>query len=58
MLLKAARMQAPIVVSLTSPTERAITLAKELGITLVGYARGRRLSVYAHPERLGRVPVA
>jgi FdhD protein len=54
MLIKAARMQAPIVVSLTSPTERAIVLARELGITLVGYARGSRLSVYAHPERLGR----
>ena len=54
MLIKAARMQAPMVVSLTSPTERAIVLARELGITLVGYARGSRLTVYAHPERLGR----
>jgi len=54
MLIKAARMQAPIVVSLTSPTERAIVLARELGITLVGYARGSRLTVYAHSERLGR----
>ncbi len=54
MLIKVARMQAPIVVSLTSPTERAVNLARELGITLVGYARGSRLSVYAHPERLGR----
>jgi len=54
MLIKAARMQTPIVVSLTSPTDRAIVLARELGITLVGYARGSRLSVYAHPERLGR----
>jgi FdhD protein len=47
-------MQAPVVVSLTSPTERAVSLARELGITLVGYARGSRLTVYAHPERLGR----
>ena len=54
MLLKAAEMQAPVVVTLTSPTERAVSLARELGIALVGYARGSRLSVYAHPERLGR----
>jgi FdhD protein len=54
MLLKAAKMQAPVVVSRTSPTGRAISLAHDLGITLVGYARGSRLSVYAHPERLGR----
>lgn len=54
MLLKAAEMQAPLVVSRTSPTERAISLAAGLGIALVGYARGGRLSVYSHPERLGR----
>jgi len=54
MLLKAAKMQAPIVVSRSSPTGRAISLARDLGIALVGYARGRRLSVYSHPERLGR----
>jgi FdhD protein len=54
MLLKAAKMRVPVVVSRTSPTERAISLARDLGITLVGYARGRRLSVYSHPERLGR----
>ena len=54
MLLKAAKMQAPVVVSRTSPTGRAISLARDLGIALVGYARGSRLSVYSHPERLGR----
>ena len=53
MLLKAAGMQVPIVVSRTSPTERAILLARDLDIALVGYARGGRLSVYSHPERLG-----
>jgi FdhD protein len=53
MLLKAAGMQVPIVVSRTSPTGRGISLARDLGIALVGYARGRRLSVYSHPERLG-----
>jgi len=53
MLLKAARMQAPVVVSRHSPTGRAVSLARDLGIALVGYARGNRLSVYSHPERLG-----
>lgn len=54
MLLKAANMQAPVVVSRTSPTERAISIACDLGIALIGYARGNRLSVYSHSERLGR----
>ncbi len=53
MLLKAAKMQAPVVVSRHSPTGRAISLARDLGIALVGYARGSRLWVYSHPERLG-----
>ncbi len=52
MLLKAARMATPIVVSRSSPTERAISLAQDLGITLVGYARGSRLSVYSHRGRV------
>jgi FdhD protein len=52
MLLKAAKMEIPVVVSRSSPTERAISLARDLGITVVGYARASRLSVYSHPERL------
>jgi len=54
MLFKAAKMQTPIVVSRHSPTERAVSLARDLGITLIGHARGGRLLVYSHPERLGR----
>ena len=53
MLLKAAKMQAPVVVSRHSLTEAAVSLARDLGIALVGHASGSRLSVYSHPERLG-----
>jgi FdhD protein len=53
MLLKAAKMQIPVILSRSSPTGRAVTLAQELGITLVGYVRGNRMTVYTHPERLG-----
>ena len=53
MLLKAAKMQVPVVVSRHSPTSAAISLARDLGIALAGHARGNRLSVYSHPERLG-----
>lgn len=52
MLLKAARMEVPVVVSRHSPTASAVSHARELGITLVGHARGSRLSAYSHPERL------
>jgi FdhD protein len=53
MLLKASKMQTPIVVSRHSPTGRAVSLARDLGIALVGHAHGGRLLVYSHPERLG-----
>jgi len=52
MLVKAARLATPVVVSRSTPTSRAISLAGELGITLVGYARGSRLTVYSHEERV------
>jgi FdhD protein len=53
MLLKAARMQVPVVVSRHTPTGSAVLLARDLGITLVGRARGGRMFVYSWPERLG-----
>lgn len=47
MLLKAARMEVPVVASRTSPTEMAIGLAEQLGVTVVGYLRAERLNLYA-----------
>ena len=52
MLSKAVKMETPIVVSRSSPTDQSISLAQELGITLIGYVRGSRLSVYSHEERV------
>jgi FdhD protein len=54
MLLKAARMQVPVVVSRHSPTGSAVALARDLGIALVASARGGRMLVCSHAERLGR----
>lgn len=51
MLRKAVKMQIPIVASLTSPTERAISLARDLDVTLVGYVRGNHITVYSKHER-------
>jgi FdhD protein len=47
MLLKAARMGVPVVASRTSPTEMAVALAEQLGVTVVGYVRGESLNLYA-----------
>jgi FdhD protein len=51
-LIKVAKMGIPMIVSRSAPTELAIRMADELGITVVGFARGGRLSVYAHRERI------
>ena len=47
MLLKAARMGVPVVASRTSPTEMAVALAEQLGITVCGYVRPDGLNLYA-----------
>ena len=52
MLTKVARIGAPVVVSRAALTCLSIDLAEQLGITLVGFARGSSLSVYTHPDRI------
>lgn len=47
MLLKAARMGVPVVASRTSPTEMAVGIAEQLGITVIGYLRPDGLNLYA-----------
>src|SRR5215510_2247277 len=46
MLQKAARLQAPILISRTSPSSLSIEMAERYGITLIGYARTNRFNVY------------
>ena len=45
-LLKIARRDIPIVISKAAPTDRAVDLAAHLGITLIGFVRGRSMNVY------------
>jgi FdhD protein len=49
---KAARAGAPILVGVGAPTSLAVELADDRGITLAGFARGGRVNVYTHPERV------
>jgi FdhD protein len=53
MLQKAARMNAPILISRTSPSSLSIEMAERYGITLIGYARRHRFNVYSNPQRVG-----
>jgi len=42
----------PVILSLSAPTERALRLARHYGITVCGFARGKRMNIYTHPERI------
>jgi FdhD protein len=51
-LLKAARHQIPILISRGAPTSAALKLADEIGITLIGFARGKRMNIYTNSWRI------
>lgn len=51
-LIKVVKMGIPIIVSRSAPTELAVKLADQLGITVVGFAREGRLSLYTHRKRV------
>lgn len=52
MVAKAARLGITLIASRTSPTQAAVELADQAGITLIGYVRGGSFEVYSHPECL------
>ncbi|MCW4020375.1 MAG: formate dehydrogenase accessory sulfurtransferase FdhD [Candidatus Bathyarchaeota archaeon] len=52
MVVKAAIVEIPVMASLSAPTDKGIKIAGMTGITLIGFARGRRFNVYAWPERI------
>jgi FdhD protein len=51
-LLKVAKIKCGVVLSKSAPTELALRLAKELGITAVGFIRKKALNIYTNPERI------
>ncbi len=52
LVLKAVRMKIPAVVTNSSVTHSAVVLARDLGLTIIGYARGNRFNIYSYPERI------
>jgi FdhD protein len=51
-LLKVAKRNVPIIVSKSAPTNLGVKLADDLGVTLVGFVRGKRMNVYTHAWRI------
>ena len=52
MVTKAAMLGISLIASRTSPTDLAVNLADDAGMTLVGYLRSSGFNVYSHPEAL------
>ncbi len=54
-LLKVAKRNIPIIISESAPTNLGVKLANDLGITLLGFVRGKRLNAYANDWRINGV---
>jgi len=52
MVMKAARVGIPVVVSISAPTDKGIKIAEMVGLTLVGFARGGRFNIYTYSGRI------
>ncbi len=52
MVAKAAAAGINFLASVSAPTNAGIELAREKGITLVGFVRGQRMNVYSFSERI------
>ncbi len=52
LLIKAAKVNLPILISRNSATSLAVELAASLGVTLIGFARAGKFAVYSGQERI------
>jgi FdhD protein len=51
-LFKVAKRNIPILISKSAPTNLGVKLAADFGITLIGFARGKRMNVYTDSWRV------
>jgi FdhD protein len=51
-VIKAAKMGVPVLISRSAPTSLALDLAGRVGLTVVGYVRGKGMVVYTGKERI------
>jgi FdhD protein len=49
---KAIAARVPVVASISAPSSLAVSLAREMNQTLVGFLRGRRFLIYSGPHRV------
>ena len=52
MVTKSVRVGIAVVASISAATTMAAQIAEDRGVTLIGYLRSKRMSVYTHPWRI------
>lgn len=52
MLIKTAKRNIPVIISRSAPMDLALKIAKEINLTIIGFARGKRMNVYTGKERV------
>ena len=53
---KAAMLGAPLLATVSAPTALAVRVAEECGMTLAGFVRDERMTLYTNPGRVTRAP--
>jgi len=52
-IVKCRNANIPIIAAKGAPTTLAVEIAEKAGVTIVGQVRGKNMTVYSHPERIG-----
>lgn len=52
MMYKVQKMRAEFIISRSAPTALSVQLAEKMNVTLIGFARGKRMNVYTAVERV------
>ena len=52
MVVKAVRTDLEVVLAVSAPTSLAVDVARNFGVTLCGFVRDERATIYSHPHRI------
>jgi len=52
MVVKAVRTDLEIMLAVSAPTSLAVDVAQQFGVTLCGFVRDQRATIYSHPHRI------
>jgi FdhD protein len=51
-VIKVAKRKIPIIASRAAPTDLAVRLAEKTKLSIIGFARGKRMNIYTHNFRI------